>query len=239
MDTTLTPRQTFRETVAAVAATAKAKLPQAVNGRVESAVKLVLGLDVEPQADGSILVGSSSDPLKQYMLIGQACTCQDFERGQAPEGWCQHRIAAAIAKRVQALLPDQHSYANVETRPPAASAPALPGPAALPEAAFSLTLKGTLDGVEALLTARGQTAAEFRANLEAIRGLLDAPTPPAPQGPPSQGQRSPQQHHAAAQHQRVSGFCKVHNVQMPWNEGKEGRKGWYSHRTDDGWCKGR
>ena len=59
---TLTPRETFRETVAAVAALAKAKFPQAVNGRVESAVKLVLGLDVEPQADGSILVGFQQRP---------------------------------------------------------------------------------------------------------------------------------------------------------------------------------
>ena len=118
---TLTPRQTFRETVAAVAAMAKAKLPTQVNGRVESAVKLVLSHDVEPQADGSILVGSSSDPLKTYTLTGQACTCQDFERGQAPEGWCQHRIAAGIQKRVQALLPAQSDddHSGVEpTAPP-------------------------------------------------------------------------------------------------------------------------
>ena len=67
---TLTPRQTFRETVAAVAALAKAKLPTQVNGRVESAVKLVLGSDVTPQEDGSIEVGSSSDPLKSYTLTG-------------------------------------------------------------------------------------------------------------------------------------------------------------------------
>ena len=35
----------------------------AVNGRIETAVKLVLMHDVMPQADGSILVGSSRDPL--------------------------------------------------------------------------------------------------------------------------------------------------------------------------------
>ena len=115
MSPTLTPRETFRQTVVAVAALAKAKLPTQVNGRVESAVKLVLSHDVEPQEDGSILVGSSSDPLKTYTLIGQACTCQDFERGQAPEGWCQHRIAAAIAKRVQALLPQGDSLGITDT----------------------------------------------------------------------------------------------------------------------------
>ena len=116
-----------------------------------------------------------------------------------------------------------------------------PAPQPCPEARFSLTLTGTLDGQEAVLTARGQTAAEFTANLEAIKGVLD-PVPAqasSPQGQPSQNQLTQAQHNAAAQHKRVSGFCKVHNVAMKWNEGKEGRKGWYSHRTDDGWCKGR
>src|SRR5262245_43206178 len=101
---TATDRQTFRELVAAVATAAKVKLPQAVNGRIESAAKLVLWQDVEPQADGTILVGSATDPGKQYRLVGLTCECQDFTRGQAPEGWCQHRIAAGIQKRVQQLL---------------------------------------------------------------------------------------------------------------------------------------
>jgi hypothetical protein len=87
---TLTPRQTFRETVALVAAKAKEKLPQTVNGRIESAVKLVLASDVTPQADGTILVGSSSDALKTYRLVGTTCECQDFVHGKAPDGWCQH-----------------------------------------------------------------------------------------------------------------------------------------------------
>jgi len=96
-------RQNFRELVALVATAAKAKLPQAVNGRIESAARLVLWQDVEPQDDGSILVGSSSDPGKTYHLVGDTCTCQDFTHGQAPEGWCQHRLAAGIHKRVQQM----------------------------------------------------------------------------------------------------------------------------------------
>ena len=78
-------RQTFRETVALVAEKAKVKLPQAVNGRIESAVKLVLVQDVTPQADGSILVGSASDPLKTYRLVGTTCECQDLA---VQEGSC-------------------------------------------------------------------------------------------------------------------------------------------------------
>src|SRR5215475_7562381 len=102
-----TDRQTFRETVAAVATAATAKLPQAVNGRIESAVKLVLWQDVEPQPDGTILVGSTSDPGKTYRLEGTSCTCQDFQYGKAPDGWCAHRIAAGIHKRVQQMLAAQ------------------------------------------------------------------------------------------------------------------------------------
>ena len=111
-------RHAFREAVAEVAAKAKAKLPAAVNGRVESAVKLVLAGDVFFLEDGTIEVGSSSDASKTYTLAGHACDCQDFAYGQAPEGWCQHRIAAGIAKRVAELLP-QSTPVETEPSPPA------------------------------------------------------------------------------------------------------------------------
>ena len=51
-------RPTFRALVADVAAKAKAKLPLAVNGRVEAAVKLVLAHDITLHADGTTEVGS-------------------------------------------------------------------------------------------------------------------------------------------------------------------------------------
>src|ERR1700730_12297193 len=80
-----TDRQTYREMVAAVAAKAKAILPQEVNGRVESAPKLVLNHGIEILDDGRIEVGSSSDPLKTHHLIGATCDCQDFQHTQAPQ----------------------------------------------------------------------------------------------------------------------------------------------------------
>jgi hypothetical protein len=120
---------------------------------------------------------------------------------------------------------------------------ATPAPQPCPEAAFSLTLQGTIGGHEALLTARGQTAAEFKRNLEAITGLLDpvaaiAVTPPQASSPP-QGQLSPQQHNAAAMHRPITGFCPVHNVAMKLNQ-KDGRQ-WWSHydETAGRWCKGK
>jgi len=187
-------RTTYRALVADVAARAKAALPAAVNGRVESATKLVLQHDVRFLDDGTVEVGSASDPMKTYTLAGHACDCQDFEYGQAPEGWCQHRIAAGIAKRVNELLAQQAQAAALtaddaheapmvdvmpEQEPVMHTPPTPPTPAPVPEALFSATLKGTINGHETLLTVRGMTAAEFTANLQAIRGLLDAPAHPA------------------------------------------------------------
>jgi len=54
----------------------------------------------------------------------------------------------------------------------------VPAPAPCPEALFSLTLKGKLDGIETLLTVRGQTPEEFQRNLASVRGLLDQPQAP-------------------------------------------------------------
>ena len=88
-------------------------------------------------------------------------------------------------------------------------------PQPCPEALFSLTLKGTIDGVDALLTVRGMTAAEFQGNLAAMRGLLDAPTPASPQGQ----DETPQ--------------CQAHGAL------RKGKRGWYCpHKLeDDTWCK--
>jgi hypothetical protein len=100
-------------------------------------------------------------------------------------------------------------------------------PQPCPEALFSCTMEGCIDGHKTLVTARGQTAAEFKANLEAIKGVLD-PVPGRTQGPTQ----------AASQGEGQDGWCAVHGLQMKENV-KDGRR-WWSHRTTDGtWCKGR
>jgi hypothetical protein len=66
--------------------------------------------------------------------------------------------------------------------------PPAPPHTACPEAVFSLTMKGCVDGHETLLTVRGQSPAQFKANLAAVRGLLDQPQ----SGPtPSTGELPP------------------------------------------------
>jgi hypothetical protein len=83
---TLTPRQTFRETVALVAARAHEKLPECA-GRIDSAVKLVLLGEVTLLPDGTATVGSCTDPTKTYTVNG-SCDCKDYEH--APANLCKH-----------------------------------------------------------------------------------------------------------------------------------------------------
>src|SRR5215831_15200387 len=93
-------RQTWREAVAAIAEKAKATLPQC-NGRVESAVKIVLAGDVELLPDGKAKVASQSNGTTQYFVVNGECTCKDFPK--APQGFCKHRLAYGIHKRAYAL----------------------------------------------------------------------------------------------------------------------------------------
>lgn len=116
----------------------------------------------------------------------------------------------------------------------ARAATAAPSPAACPEAAFSITLTGTMQGHGVLLTARGQTWEEFRRNVARLNGLLDAAPPTAPVSPaptqPASTAGSPPQ-----QEQRT---CPVHNAPMKLQVNAKGS--WWSHATPEGgWCKGR
>src|SRR5262245_41204995 len=178
-----TDRQSYRDLVALVADQAREKLPQAVNGRVEHAVKLVLAHDVPPMADGSIIVGSSTDPLKTYILTGTNCECQDFQYGKAPEGWCAHRISAGIHKRVGQLLAAQPEPEvitipeEVELVYPDNDWPeeegtflapqTLPAPP-LPEAPASVNVRVQVAGREVQWTLRDTDEARLAVRLEAL-----------------------------------------------------------------------
>jgi hypothetical protein len=88
-------------------------------------------------------------------------------------------------------------------------------PPTLPEAPVSITLKGTLHGQDVMVTLRGLDFASVKAHVEQAAQWLQAgapATPPAPQ-------------------------CPIHKVPMKENQ-KNGRI-WLSHKTPEGWCKGR
>jgi len=80
-------RAAWRQAVADIAAKAKETLPEC-NGRVDSAVKIVLAGDVELLADGTAKVASQSNGTTKYFVVNGACSCPDFAK--APSNWCKH-----------------------------------------------------------------------------------------------------------------------------------------------------
>jgi hypothetical protein len=88
-------RAAWRQAVAEIAAKAKETLPEC-NGRVDSAVKIVLAGDVELLEGGTAKVASQSNGTTVYHIVNGECTCKDFPK--APSGWCKHRIGLNIAK---------------------------------------------------------------------------------------------------------------------------------------------
>jgi hypothetical protein len=211
-----TPARTaWREAVAEVAAKAHEKLPEC-NGRVDSAVKIVLAGDVELLGDGTARVASQSNGETVYHVVNGSCDCKDFAR--APHAFCKHRLASAIVRRAQDLVAGkmadtQRAPAPVpvlaSAQPPAPTAP-------LPEAPVSITLKGMIHGQEVMVTLRGVDFTSVKAHVEAASQWLDAKSSQPADDTPQ---------------------CPTHGVPMKLNH-KEGRS-WWSHKTADGWCKGK
>src|SRR5438128_8278627 len=119
-------RVAWREAVAGIAAKAKAALPEAVHGRIEKAVAIVLAGDVELMADGKAKVASQSNGTTQYVVCNGTCECRDFPKAEG--GWCKHRVSAAIYKRALALA--KHKLAQLDGATNGqATAPSQPVPA--------------------------------------------------------------------------------------------------------------
>src|SRR5262252_10900719 len=111
-------RKAWREAVAEIAEKAKAKLPEC-NGRVDSAVKIVLAGDVELLPEGKAKVASQSNGSTAYFVVNGECTCKDFPK--APQGFCKHRLAYGIHKRALTLAKqrlDQFDHASNGTSQP-------------------------------------------------------------------------------------------------------------------------
>jgi hypothetical protein len=91
--------------------------------------------------------------------------------------------------------------------------------ASLPEAPASVNVRLTISGREVQVTLRDTDETRLLARLEAL--LQRYPVPQAPVQASRQGES----------------WCSIHAVQMTLNQ--KGGCSWYSHRTDQGWCKGR
>ena len=153
----------------------------------------------------------SSDGAKHYTVNG-SCDCRAGQHDKTCKHMQAWKLYQFIAKKVEA-----------QPTPPGHEAPA------------SCNVSVMIGDHKVQVTLRDSDEQRMLARLAVV--LQQYPLPQA-QPAPSQPLTA-QQHNGAAMQRPVSGFCAVHNVAMQWNEGRAGRKGWYSHRTDEGWCKGR
>jgi hypothetical protein len=208
-------RAAWRAAVEDIADKARAKLPEC-NGRVDSAVKIVLAGDVELLPDGTAKVASQSNGTTMYHIVNGECSCKDFAK--APHQYCKHRLSAAITRRAQELTKATLADTNCHTEPPSQPAPTQPeAPTVpLPEAPVSITLKSTLHGHEVMVTLRGVDFASVKAQVEDASQWLQAQSGYTADDKPQ---------------------CPKHGAMKPSTKGK----GWYCpHKLADGsWCKGK
>jgi hypothetical protein len=121
---------------------------------------------------------------------------------------------------------------GLEEPTPAASAPACP------EAVFSLCLRGMIQGHDAQLTIRAQTVEEFKANVEAVRGLLDdAPAARESGSQPSEPSAA-RRDTASEDAGEARRFCPLHGTPMQEQHNERGFC-WSHKQADSTWCKGR
>ena len=214
-------RTAWRQAVAEIAAKAKAALPEC-NGRVEKAAQIVLNGDVELLPDGKAKVASQSNGTTTYHIVNGECSCKDFPK--APQGFCKHRLAYGIHKRAHALakqrLQQLDGASNGTSQPPAEPPQAQPlGEVvpALPEAPASCNVYVTLSGRKVQVTLRDSDETRLLARLDALLQRFPAEDEPEQESP--------------------EGWCSKHSVQMKLRNGEHGS--WWSHKTSEGWCKGR
>src|SRR3989442_981381 len=120
-------RRAWREAVVEIAAKAKAALPEAVHGRIEKAVQIVLNGDVEVLPDGKTKVASQSNGTTQYVVCNGTCECRDFPKAEG--GLCKHRISSALYKRALALAKQKLAQLDGASTGQAATPSSQPAPA--------------------------------------------------------------------------------------------------------------
>ena len=228
-------RKAFREAVEVVAVHAREKLPEAVNGRIEAACKIVLQGDIELLHDDKARVGSQSNGSTTYHLIDGSCDCRDFDK--APDHWCKHRIAFGIYKRATALAQEQLQALDTPVSTPEPVLPPVEVPVESEPVTPSVELPTQLEQAVAPMT---HTEAPASANVYIeIAGrkvqltLRDISEEQLLTRMEKLLARFPEQ--APAFTTPAEGWCSEHNVSMKLNHGKKGS--WWSHKTDDGqWC---
>lgn len=173
-------RQLWRSTVAEVVKRAKAAMDKSVHGRIDAAQAIVLAGDVKLLDDGTTTVASQSNGTTQYFVVNGTCTCKDFPR--APQGFCKHRLASAIAKRTSQAraIAEERMASEEEPSDMAEGAPTQAQPLTThSEAPASVNVRVMINGREVQVTLRDSDEARLLARLQVL--LAQYPLPEAPQ----------------------------------------------------------
>src|SRR5215510_10054142 len=129
-------RQIWRDAVAEIAEKAKAILFEC-NGRVDSAVKIVLNGDVELLPDGKAKVVFQFHGTTLYHIVNAECFCKDYVK--ASSYWCKHRIAAGLAKRASVFTKQRLEQVDA-----ASNGTTTPTPEQVDEAPGATPVQGTV-----------------------------------------------------------------------------------------------
>jgi len=221
--------EAFTDALDTALALAREKLDPTAHERLEKAYKLVSTEQVTSipfQAGNWHVQGSADVP---YLVVREPrwmCDCPDHHFRQV---MCAHIIAAQLwvratqtsqAARPEALTEERPDLVEISTKLSQAQAAA-----PLPEAPASVNVRLLIDGRDCQLTLRDTDESRLLARLQTV--LAQYPAETSPPKAPTGDQPTPE------------GWCVRHGVQMRFFPAKGGGKGWWSHKVDEGWCKGK
>lgn len=209
------PVITWEEALGALCSIARRSLGPDSAERLHLALTLLsLGAVSEPEREMFVV----QDSLHDRQVVVKHCTCECEDARRAPSGFCAHRLAVWLYARACILAPAQptpmeESVVAEQTRQLSA----------LPEAPVSANFHIVLAGRQVQFTLRDTNESRLLQRLEALLARFPVPVPP-----PSEAQTPAKSDKS---------WCALHQVQMKEQSNDRGR--WFSHRTDDGWCRGK
>jgi len=209
---------TFPQALQHVTDLAQTKLPETLQSRLAEALTLVQTGHVWLDEDGHTASVHSRSQADVWHTVNGTCSCADAHY-QAPDGLCAHRLAVGLWRRASELCLHPAPSTPIDVTPTALPAGPVLG---LPEAPASVNVRLCISGHDVQWTLRDSDETRLATRLDALLARY-------PQEPPqshSPGQPTPE------------GWCLRHATQMKLNHGKDGST-WYSHKTDQGWCKGK
>ncbi len=213
---------------------------KSLDNRITKARHYLLNDQIE--IDGQFaFVPSETDPESHYTVSSEGCDCQDAEY-TAPQGMCAHRLAWDILRGAWREIRKHHREAPVPIPDPYTDpAPGVERPAdsPLPEAAISITMRGTFAGMPGtLVTLRGWSMSEIAARAEQVKaqaaclaGIFEAPSAPAaPLDDDEDGDEDGDEEVVSGFRSTSPPLCPAHDTEM--KRSKFG--GWYCpQRIDD------